>query len=228
MGLFSWSTHTQPPSVPPPPGQSVDQPQPFEQALISAANRILGLKPSDQYAFRTGPRKGADRFDDLPGAASLVVTNICRIFELCDYETHFLHPTVRHPEDAVSAACFVATCLSCIAEILEGRDVPFDLVQAYSRAGSAILQLYDPKDQVSILKSGADLHKHIIESLSQYPSLKKWRESLSTLTLVFIVSPDDHAREHDYLPALRDLYLSLHTVWAKRSPVPNPPTPSST
>lgn len=179
------------------PGMNVDKPkvpdpgEPFDQALIAAANEI---------------REGLnlDRTDELTEAAVTVLSRIISTTLEGAGREHRPHPAGATAETASRAACFMAACLTGLTASLKKQGIQLDVPAVFTRAGFAVFQWYRPEHEAAIISSGGDAFKRLVTSASDHPNVEKWITGVQRLTAAYVLT-----RDRAYISLLRNEYISL-------------------
>ena len=168
-----------------------DSDEPFDQALIAAANEI---------------REGSnlDPSHDLTEAAIMVLDQILSVTLEGAGREHKPHPTYATTETASRAACFMAACLTGLFINLKKEDIQLDIPAVYTRAGFTVFQWYTPEQQAALLASGQDMYKKLLAAASDYPNVWEWIDDVQSLTAAYVLT-----RDGKYITLLRKAYLSL-------------------
>lgn len=168
-----------------------DPTEPFDQALIAAANEIRessSLEPSN----------------DLTDAAIMVLSQILSATLEGAGREHKPHPTGATIETASRAACFMAACLAGLSVNLENQGFEIDIPAVFTRAGFTVFQWYRAEQQAAIISSGGDSFKKLLAAASDQPNVQAWIEDVQSLTAAYVLT-----RDSNYISLLRKEYLWL-------------------
>jgi hypothetical protein len=177
-----------------------DPAEPFDRALIGAANQIR-------------ENTNLDHSDDLIEGAAVVLVEIVSSTLLRAGTDHVPHPDGATIETASRAACFMAACLSGLSVNLKNQGVRLDAPAVFTRVGFAIFQWYSPQEEAAIISSGGDRFRKLLESSSEHPNVREWIEDVQRFTAAYVLT-----RDHKYIPLLCKEYLSL---WRARGKGPD-------
>ncbi|MFQ5846674.1 MAG: hypothetical protein ACE5IQ_03260 [Candidatus Methylomirabilales bacterium] len=178
-----------------------DPAEPFDQALIAAANEIQessNLEPSD----------------DLAEAAVIVLSEILSTTLEGAGTEHRPHPSGATTETASCAACLMAACLSGLSVNLKNQGIQLDVPAVFTRAGFTVFQWYRPEQQATIISSGRDAFEKLLETASGHPNVQEWIEDVQRLTAAYVLTGD-----RNYISLLRKEHLLL---WQARDKGLNP------
>lgn len=165
--------------------------EPFDQALIAAANEI---------------REGSnlDPSNDLTDAAIMVLSQILSATLEGAGREHKPHPTGATTETASRAACFMAACLAGLSVNLKNQGFEIDIPAVFTRAGFTVFQWYRAEQQAAIISSGGDSFKKLLAAASVQPNIQAWIEDVQSLTAAYVLT-----RDSNYISLLRKEYLWL-------------------
>lgn len=168
-----------------------DPDQPFDQALIAAANEI-------RESAHLGPSQ------DIAEAAGLVLSQIVSATLEGAGVEHSPRPSGATIETASLAACFMAACLAGLAASLKRQGIQLDVPAVFTRAGFAVFQWYSPDREAAIISSGGDTFKRLLDAASDHPKVREWIEDVQRLTAAYVFT-----RDREYISLLRKEYVWL-------------------
>lgn len=179
------------------PDMNIDKPklpdptEPFDQALIAAANEI-------RESSSLGPS------NDLTEAVMMVLSQILSATLEGAGREHKPHPTGATIETAALGACFMAACLSGLSGNLKNQGFEIDIPAVLTRAGFTVFQWYRAEQQAAIISSGGDSFKKLLAAASDQPNIQAWIEDVQSLTAAYVLT-----RDSNYISFLRKEYLWL-------------------
>jgi hypothetical protein len=168
-----------------------DPGEPFDQALIAAANEIC-------------ERSNLEVSEDLTEAAVIVLGEIVSATLEGAGTEHKPHPTGATTETASQAAGFMAACLTGLSVNLKNQGIQLDIPAVFTRAGFAVFQWYNPDQEATIISSGGNAFKKLLTAASDHPNVREWIEDVQKLTAAYVLT-----RDSNYISLLRKEYILL-------------------
>lgn len=160
-----------------PKPQQPDPSKPFDQALLTFANRLR----SDA---------GFKECEGLADPAAIVLTDVTTSVLAEAGPDHLPHPTASSTANASVGACFMAACLTGIAVRLSELGIELDVRDALARAGFAVFQMYTEEKQAEIISAGGNTFKNLVAESASRENLRTWVEGVQTFTAAYVLTQD--------------------------------------